>query len=269
MSSSRSKSSSSGRKSSRRSHRSHADGSVSSVGSSTRQRRLELAQQEAALKVKLEFAEKEKQLKLEELQEAVKVEAMKIERSQKLEQLQLEKELAETRAVMEVIDSSDDNSSRTSESTDITANKSEHMQMFLDSQGENPSSSCERVPDVKGAQPSVDQVSHVASATGRRDDPASAAVPHQQNEGWTAMSSVLERCISQLTESSRQQHQVNQCLVASSQLPKIAVPLFSGDPLQYPLWRNSFTSLIDTQPLDPDTKLNYLNQYVTVHAHRH
>ena len=233
------------------------------MGSSARQKRLELAQQEAALKVKLEFAEKEKQLKLEELQETVKVEALKIERSQKLEQLQLEKQLAETRAVMEVIDLSDDNSSLTSESTDISANKSEHMQMFLDSQGENPSSSC--APDIKGVQPSLDQVSHdlVASAAGRHDDPASAAKPCQQSDGWAAMSSVLERCISQLTESSKQQHKVNQCLVASSQLPKIAVPLFSGDPLQYPLWRNSFTSLIDTQPLDPDTKLNYLNQYVT------
>ena len=65
-----------------------------------------------------------------------------------------------------------------------------------------------------------------------------------------------------LAEASRQQNKINKQVTASSQLPKITVPVLSGDPLQYPMWHNAFHALIDLKPLDTNTKLNYLSQYV-------
>ena len=75
-------------------------------------------------------------------------------------------------------------------------------------------------------------------------------------------SSQLERCINKMAEVTNEQSEVFKQLTASSQLPKITVPILSGDPLQYPLWHNAFHALIDSKPLDTDTKLNYLSQYV-------
>ena len=45
-------------------------------------------------------------------------------------------------------------------------------------------------------------------------------------------------------EASRQQNKINKQVTASSQLPKITVPVLSEDPLQYPMWHNAFHALI-------------------------
>ncbi|XP_038055409.1 uncharacterized protein LOC119727556 [Patiria miniata] len=244
--------------------------SVTSSYARHQEEKLELAKTAAALQVQLDYAEKEKQLKLLELEAAKKVEEMKIERDKKLEQLEIERKLAETRAVMEVYSSLErDDSSISSELSGIPADKHEHMQRFLNShQSDHPPPLCPSVPQSESAyvdNASLQPVAMVTSANQNRpDEQSSVHHSHHQSEGGRmTMSSALEKCITQLAESSRQQHDVNKRLVASSQLPKIAVPQFNGDPLQYPLWRNSFNSLIDSQPLDADTKLNYLNQYVT------
>ena len=80
----------------------------------------------------------------------------------------------------------------------------------------------------------------------------------------------LERCIDKLVESntklvaaSIEQNEVNKSLAVSSQLPKVQIPIFSGDPLQYPVWKTAFTTLIDSKPMDSKTKLSLLNQFVT------
>jgi hypothetical protein len=39
------------------------------------------------------------------------------------------------------------------------------------------------------------------------------------------------------------QKTVNTQLTLASQLPKINVPVFSGNPLEYPIWNNSFCNL--------------------------
>ncbi|KAL9970518.1 hypothetical protein ACROYT_G022905 [Oculina patagonica] len=59
-----------------------------------------------------------------------------------------------------------------------------------------------------------------------------------------------------------EQNQVNRQLAITGQLPKISIPVFSGDPLQYPSWNSSFGTLIDSKPMDAQTKLNFLNQYL-------
>ena len=43
----------------------------------------------------------------------------------------------------------------------------------------------------------------------------------------------------------------------------LSVSVFNGDPLQYPVGRSAFNTLVDSRPLEPDIKLNVLNQYVT------
>ena len=56
---------------------------------------------------------------------------------------------------------------------------------------------------------------------------------------------------------------MNKPLAVSSQLPKLIVPVFLGEPLHYQLWQNTFNALINSKPLDVDTKLNYLIQSVS------
>ncbi|KAK3730139.1 hypothetical protein QZH41_015849 [Actinostola sp. cb2023] len=45
-------------------------------------------------------------------------------------------------------------------------------------------------------------------------------------------------------------------------LPTVKIPVFSGNPLEYPEWNSAFEALIDSREMDADTKLNLLNQYV-------
>ena len=121
----------------RLSHKSAGSGSgskslVSSTSSMHRQR-LELAKIEAALQVQQRFADKEKELRLQELELTKRVEAMKIERESKLQQLKIEKELAEARAVMEVFSSVDvDKSSM--DLSEISEDKQGLMDKFLEAQ---------------------------------------------------------------------------------------------------------------------------------------
>ena len=269
--------------------RSHAS-SVRSAVSSNRQEKLELAKQEASLKVKLAFAEQEKSLRIQELEESLKLEAMKIERDQKLEQLKIEQKLAETRAVMNVYAQieREEHSIAESELANIPADEDQHvMRKFLNSQpasqksvshpyhmSENSRppvpSRMQLNPEAKSFIADDDKTSlrgssytSVSSAEQCRHSGQSSSCKARDSSGWNLIASSFEKCVTQLTEANKQQNDVNKQLAVSSQLPKISVPVFNGDPLRYPLWKNSFNSLIDSQPLDSTTKLNYLNQYVT------
>ena len=172
---------------SKKSRSSHVK-STKSATSSVLREKLELEKTEAALQVQLAFAEKEKELRLLELEEAKKIEAMKIEREQKLEQLQLEKQLAETRAVRQVIEESEDSSSLASELTEvtgITANKSEHMQKFLNSQqGEHFPPPCTPVPqDVSASVDNVPPCLVSSAEQDKCDEQVSAPEFHHQSGG--------------------------------------------------------------------------------------
>ena len=73
----------------------------------------------------------------------------------------------------------------------------------------------------------------------------------------------MANSMAQMANAILQQNMTTQWLTVSSQLPKLEVSLFNGDPLRYPLWNNAFSSLVDSKPLDAPVKLNYLNSYVT------
>ena len=66
----------------------------------------------------------------------------------------------------------------------------------------------------------------------------SAHVQSQTNsvsEGWEKVASSLEKCMDKLTEANLEQSTVSKQLFVSGQLPKITIPIFNGDPLQYPV----------------------------------
>ena len=98
--------------------------------------------------------------------------------------------------------------------------------------------------------------------------PSSYQSVHSQNqansfsEGWEKVASSLEKCVDKLTEAKLEQSTVSKQLFVSGQLPKITIPIFIGDPLQYPVWKSAFNALVDSRPMEADIKLNILNQYV-------
>ena len=61
-----------------------------------------------------------------------------------------------------------------------------------------------------------------------------------------------------------QQNATSQEVAEASLLPTAEVPVFEGDPLRYPLWRNVLFSFVDSKPLDAATKLHLLNSFVRV-----
>ena len=94
--------------------------------------------------------------------------------------------------------------------------------------------------------------------------------PSPQAATFTPASSILEKCMDKVVETSSklvaatvEQNQVNRQLPISGQLPKISIPVFNGDPLQYPSSNSSFNALIDSKPMDAQAKLNFLNQYLS------
>ena len=85
---------------------------------------------------------------------------------------------------------------------------------------------------------------------------------HSIGEGWERVASSLERCMDKLTEANLEQSTVSKQLFVSGHLPKLSISVFNGDPLQCPVWKSAFNALVDSRPLEPDIKLNLLNQHV-------
>ncbi|XP_041461230.1 uncharacterized protein LOC121412484 [Lytechinus variegatus] len=89
---------------------------------------------------------------------------------------------------------------------------------------------------------------------------SAASPPHDVHQtGFEKMAESM----TEMAKAMMQQNATTHGLAISSQLPKLEIPMFSGDPLRYALWKNGFTNLVDSKPLDGATKLNYLNSYVT------
>ena len=82
------------------------------------------------------------------------------------------------------------------------------------------------------------------------------------SSGLERIASSLEQSMDKLAEASKKQNEINKQLTASSQLPKITVPVFSGDPLLCHESHNAFHALIDSKPSDTNAKPNYLSQYI-------
>ncbi|XP_030849142.1 uncharacterized protein LOC105439260 [Strongylocentrotus purpuratus] len=81
----------------------------------------------------------------------------------------------------------------------------------------------------------------------------------------TSSQTGFEKMAESMTDMAKaimQQNMTTQRLAVASQLPKLEIPIFSGDPLRYRLWKNAFSNLVDSKPLDGATKLSYLNSYV-------
>ena len=82
--------------------------------------------------------------------------------------------------------------------------------------------------------------------------------------------STLEKCMnniaktnSRLVEASLMQARATDKLALSSQVSKISVPVFTGDPLEYPIWNSTFYALVDSKQMNVQSKMNLLSQYVS------
>ena len=229
--------------------------------------RIQLQKEEAALKGKLAYIEKESKLVLEHK----KTELTKLEQERKLKELRVQSELAQNQARLNVCLSSERED--VLEGQDLNsvpaADKAKDMDKFLNSilvASKSDLSPGQQEPiysstQINGAQPTSGSplVNHgVYSALSPN------ATPFQPH------SVVLERLMDKLVETSSklvaatvEQNLVNRQLAISGQLPKISTPVFSGDPLEYPTWNSPFSALIDSKPMDAQIKLNFLHQYIS------
>jgi hypothetical protein len=252
-----------------KSKRSTRSSTMKSRTSSVKSTKLYLEQKQAALSVKLTYMEEETRLKSEQR----KTELMKAEYEEKLEKLRLQSEIAQNRAKLNVcvLNERDDGISLASEQsllTDQISSKEEVMNKFLDSLSViSTDVTCsveQKQPDISdrnlASKPSAHPVKRPIPAQLSSNSPA-VAIP-QEN--------LLEKCMdklvdvnTKLTTATLEQNYVNRKIVISRQLPYISIPIFDGDPLQYPIWDSSFKAFIDSKPMDAQTKLNFLSQFVT------
>ncbi len=210
-------------------------------------------------------------LKLRELEEEKQFEAERIERDLRSEKFEFERQLAENHAVADVFTKYEEAESCRSELIDVPVGTSHNLRKFLNAENADPVHASEspapvpKIPLNPFAEPfeNDDAVQHFPNQDPMLVDFSSPTQHHTSQDGWKRIATSLEKMISQLVEKSIQQGEVNKRLAVSSQLPKINVPVFVGEPLHCPLWQNTFNALIDSKPLDVDTKLNYLNQYVS------
>ena len=70
--------------------------------------------------------------------------------------------------------------------------------------------------------------------------------------GWEKVATSLEHCVTKLIESSEKIALTNVSQNTSSKptsspfrLPAVKIPVFSGDPLDYPVWNSAFKALVD------------------------
>lgn len=97
--------------------------------------------------------------------------------------------------------------------------------------------------------------------------------PHQEPQDsssnsaeWQRVAVNLEKCMSKLAETNNRlltSIRPDERSSASPSRVKVTIPVFSGDPLQYPIWHSAFKAHVDAKDWDADTKLNLLNQYVS------
>ena len=247
-------------------HRSLRGQSDHTKTSSVKSTKLNLEIQEAALKVKLAFLEQETKLKLEHR----KIELLKVEHEETLERLRLQSEIAQNHAKLNVCtlnDREDDISLDSDQDLPVDQNtaKEEVMKKFLDS--------------VQAKHAGLNHVDE-QKLPGDRDHntvsqaPVGKQIPSQPADNSPVLpapqENLLEKCMdklvdinTKLTTTTLEQNDMSRKLEISRHLPNISIPVFDGDPLQYPIWHGSFKAFIDSKPMDAQTKLNFLSQFVT------
>ena len=62
-----------------------------------------------------------------------------------------------------------------------------------------------------------------------------------------------------LTTATLEQNYITRKQELTRQLPNMSIPVFNGDPLQYPIWLSFFNAFIDSKLIDAKMKLNFLN----------
>ena len=226
--------------------------------------RLQLQKEEAALKVKLAFAEEEKRLKMENK----RAELMNLEQQETLEELGIKSELAQNQARLNVCKLAEKNEAIESEQ-DLGSvppiDKKRDLDKFFRSLPIR--SNIDQTPSHQYPIHSFSEVNNVQPTAGPPGvDHATHSTLSPHVTPFTPQSSILEKCKDKLVETSNrlmaatmEQNLVNRQLAIAGQLPRISIPVFHGDPLQYPSWNSSFCALIDSKFMDARTKLNFLN----------
>lgn len=117
-------------------------------------------------------------------------------------------------------------------------------------------------PEIVQTSYSLPQPTPITSRRPSNDPPDPRSDHSHQNSVLEKSMDNLVDVNTKLTTATLEQNDMNRKLIMHRHLPNITIPVFNGDPLQYPAWKSSFEAFIDSQPMDGRTKLNFLSQYV-------
>jgi hypothetical protein len=269
-------------KKSRRSSRSKSSCSSTSTTSTAQQRRMDLEEEHATLKAKLQMAEAREDLdeanrkalehldhkRLELKREESRV--MKgIENATK--KFEITQELAEREARINVCKRYEEELAPSHlEETIETITPQEQIARFLDSQPNVPNSTdpiTEAIPpppeDPQQAppSPSLDPLKPAFIPKGQPPPPVNQPNPphppadnnvtHPSTEEYNVVQAQLQ-VISKLLEAQNQ-----------NRLPLPEPGTFTGDPLQFPIWLRAFETLVESRALNPAKRLHFLGKYVS------
>ena len=227
-------------KSSRRSRRSkHSTSEFSCSGSSNSEvEKRSLQKQSECIKVEIKLAEEEKRLRMS-----------KLEQEEELSILKLKKQLAQNETKLAACTKEGEYCLTEDGLNSLPAeNKQKDVNDYVRNHELNPSAK----PwfQSEGNQPFERQ----DSIGGSLDKIASTLEVCTSN---------IAKTNSRLVEASLKQAKATDQLAISSQMPKISVPVFTGDPLEYPIWNKTFYALVDSKQMDVQSKMNLLSQYVS------
>ena len=238
--------------------------SSSTKASSVKSSKLYLEQEQAALKVKLAYMEEAK-LKLEQC----KAEIQKTEHEEKLKKLKLHSEIAQNQAKLNVCllsekeDSANIGLEPFLEPADQSDTKDVLMNKFLDSvSAKSVGASYEEQHNPKDVF--CNNVNHKSLYSTTQQAPLSTEPQAAHNLQENLLGKCMEKLVnSRLTTATLEQNYITRKWELTRQLPNVSIPVFNGDPLQYPIWQSSFNACIDSKLIDAKMKLNFLNQFVT------
>ena len=224
-------------------------GSASSTTSSTRQRRIDLEEELASLKARMDMVKVKENLDIANRKalEEIERKKMEIEREEKRIKEQIEnatekykfsKELAEKKARIDVCKRFEEELVLPDLQDNDHNSVEEHIRKFLDAQ---PNPAVE-VPEILDAN---DQPNCMTEpATGSEEPPSNPDLLQVQLQ-----------TISRLLEIQNQ-----------NRLPLPEPGIFTGDPLKYPVWVKALETLIESRAINSAEKLHFLGKYVSGEA---
>ena len=257
--------------------------SVTSSTSSTRQRRLDLEEELACLKAKMNMVKVKEDLDIANRRALEQIEKKKIEieREEKrvreqieiaTEKYEITKELAEKRARIDVCKRFEEEVAMPDFGDNDPNSAEEHIMKFLDSQP-NLTSNEAQTCEVENQVIPIVSVNNQERTTSYQLDPLSPTFtsnveirPHTNlqdcnNQPSTAAEDSLRNpnlVQSHLNAMSKLLEMQNR-----SRLPLPEPGVFSGDPLQYPVWAKAFETLIESHATNSAERLYFLGKYVS------